>query len=474
MMRASELYAALTGHDYVNDVQTTSSRANPRLASTGLQCARSGLTCRRTGLGLLLMGSGCLLARCKPPQIFQAHSFASTPVLNSKEPLATELSEVDQLDNRRISSAVNQFGLSLLSTLHQGTVNAFMSPFSISTALGMVAIGATDGSQTQNQLLGLWRMNQKTTVPFFLGLQRQYQQLTDGQHQGVRVLNANSVWLHSSIKDAFKQEVSQVFAADVMTLPKNPDPINNWCSVATNGMIPSIIDEIDPLTRAVLVNAIYFKGNWSVPFEQKNTYAGMFTRLDGTKDACEMMLKTDDQILYTKQGDVQVVEIPYGSDGTLAATVLLPEDGSLESLIGQLGGDAGASLLDAMLYWLRATRVELHLPRFRLKFGVHDLKPELMSRFGLTEPFNGYGGFLKMSDAKDLHLSKVLHKAVLEVNEEGTTAAAATAAVMMEKAVMSEPILTRVIVDRPFIFLIRDSKDGMILFAGIVNQPELK
>lgn len=473
MKRASELYVALTGHDHVDDVQKTSSRANPRLASTGLQCARAGLTCKRTGLGLLLIGSGCLLARCKP-QIFQACSFASTTELNSKAQLATELSVVEPLDSRQISSAVNQFGLSLLSTLQKGTVNVFMSPFSISTALGMVSIGATDGSQTQNQLLDLWRINEKTTVPFFLGLQRQYQQLTDGQHQGVQVLNANSVWLHSSIKDAFKQEVSQVFAADVMTLPKIPDPINNWCSVATNGMIPSIIDEIDPLTRAVLVNAIYFKGKWTVPFDKNNTYAGVFTRLDGTKDACEMMLKTDDHILYTKQGDVQVVELPYGSNGTLAATVLLPEDGSLESLVGQLGGDAGASLLDAMLDRLRATKVELHLPRFRLEFGVHDLKPELVSRFGLTEPFNGYGGFLKMSDAKDLHLSKVLHKAVVEVNEEGTTAAAVTAAVMMEKAVMFEPNPTRVIVDRPFLFLIRNSKDGMILFAGIVNQPELK
>merc|ERR1712224_104626 len=129
-------------------------------------------------------------------------------------------------------------------------------------------------------------------------------------------------------------------------------------------------------------------------------------------------------------------------------------------------------MLAGHLKKLRKTNVELELPRFKVEFGVHDLKPELMSTFGIKEAFRGRGGFDGMSDNPDLHLSAVLHKAVVEVNEEGTKAAAVTAAVMNTMACEEdEPV--SVVVDRPFLFLVRDVSTGLLLFSGIVKDPEL-
>merc|ERR1711879_712848 len=136
-------------------------------------------------------------------------------------------------------------------------------------------------------------------------------------------------------------------------------------------------------------------------------------------------------------------------------------------------GNAVAAL-SAMLADLEPTSVSLHLPRFKMEFGVHDLTPELRAAFGVNTPFDADGGFLRMSDRPDVHLSSVLHKAVVEVNEEGTRASAASAGIMNARSiVMAPPKTVEVIVDRPFVFLIRDVRTGVLLFAGTVEDPEL-
>jgi serpin B len=197
-----------------------------------------------------------------------------------------------------------------------------------------------------------------------------------------------------------------------------------------------------------------------------------------------MMKRTVQKMKYTENSDgAQVVELPYGKDQRFAAVVLIPRKGTdglakfISPHVDRSSGIGSASAnteLSTMLRHLRTRPVALQLPRFKVEFGVHDLTPELRSAFGMNEPFDGSGGFLGMSDDKNVHISQVFHKAVVEVNEEGTKAAAATAAVMMTRSIVMpmEPPKT-VIVDRPFLFLIRDRHTGLFLFAGIVEDPEL-
>merc|ERR1712176_765655 len=164
-----------------------------------------------------------------------------------------------------VSAKVNTFGLSLLSAVHtrgNGEGKVFISPLSVASALGMVSLGATPGGKAQHELLGTWSLNSSRGAHFLRGLNKLTDELV-GVDKEVRFLSANSVWCAGSIKDAFQTAVRNLFNADAKSLPHGPDPINTWCSKATDGMISKIIDDIDPQTVAILVNAVYFKGEWA-------------------------------------------------------------------------------------------------------------------------------------------------------------------------------------------------------------------
>jgi len=282
------------------------------------------------------------------------------------------------------------------------------------------------------------------------------------------------VWCKGTIKDTYVAAAQNTFDAEAKSLPHTPAPINAWCKKATNGMIPSILDEIDPLTVAVLVNAVYFKGSWTEKFNEKQTMRGVFNTMNHGKQPCAMMKRTA-KMHYAEADGVQIVQLKYGQDHEIVATMLLPskEDAALDDLVTELGATGGAAALASKLKHLRLSDVALQMPRFKMEFGVHDMKAELNSTFGMQEVFNGYGGFLAMSDDRKVHLDSVFHKAVVEVNEEGTKAAAVTAGVMMTRSIRIPKPPKKVIVDRPFIFLVRNAVDGLLLFAGVVGDPEL-
>merc|ERR1719330_705859 len=286
------------------------------------------------------------------------------------------------------------------------------------------------------------------------------------------------MWCKSSIKQPYIEMVQQQLYAEARQLPADAEPINAWCAEATNGMVPSIIDRIDRLTVAVLVNAVYFKGVWAEKFGR--AFRGTFTSAQKGAQPCAMMRREDEKMLYLERQGVQVVELPYGSeDGRLSAVVLLPpkkvdaDEESLAELVRKLDASDGADSLMQDLEDLRPSPVLLHLPRFELEFSI-DLSSELQSTFGMRQTFDGREQFLRMSDDPDVHLSKVIHKAKVEVNEDGTKAAAATAARLQSRAMPMPPSgQARVIVDRAFLFLIRDKVTGMFLFAGAVENPIL-
>jgi len=376
-----------------------------------------------------------------------------------------------------VASSVNIFGFSLLSALYKTADNSsvFISPLSIVSALGMVTLGTTPDKTAESELLGAWGVNASQAPDFFDGLRHQTSELM--ALKDVDLLSVNSVWCKSTINDAFIKAAQHSFDAEAKQLPRNPTPINDWCKKATNGMIPSILDKIDEKTVAVLVNAVYFKGIWASKFNKDQSVRGIFRSPKTGETPCAMMKRTDEKMRYSEVHGAQIVELPYGTaNGRIAATIILPSktNGALAHLVSQLDTPAGTALLTEKLGGLRPTHVRLQLPRFKVEFGVHDLKPELKSAFSIVEAFNGTGEFLQMSDDKEVHLSSVFHKVVVEVDEEGSKAAAVTAGVMMTRAAIVMPSPPKdVIVDRPFLFLIRDTSTGMLLFAGIVSDPTL-
>jgi serpin B len=326
--------------------------------------------------------------------------------------------------------------------------------------------------------LSAWNLDKNASSGLLDGLRQASQRIAES-NQGVEILSANSVWCNSGIKESYVASAKTLFDAQAFPLPSRPDLINSWCSDHTKGLIPQILNEIGVNDVGVLVNAVYFKGSWSpaYTFDKSATRRETFQNSQGSKP-CAMMVKTSNNMKYAKHAGTQLVELQYGTDEKFSAVVVLPPDekGALASLVSRLGGGSeeggqfhAVAHLAALIENLRSQRVELHLPRFRIEFGVRDLVPELGSAFGMTEVFKDGGAFLEMSEDPAVYMSNLHHKAVVEVNEEGTTAAAVSAGVMAVRSL--PPPATPMVVDRPFLFLIRERSSGMLIFAGVVEDP---
>eukprot|EP00927_Polykrikos_kofoidii_P040847 TRINITY_DN34843_c0_g1_i1.p1 TRINITY_DN34843_c0_g1~~TRINITY_DN34843_c0_g1_i1.p1 ORF type:complete len:520 (-),score=90.94 TRINITY_DN34843_c0_g1_i1:80-1606(-) len=388
-----------------------------------------------------------------------------------------------------LSTFVNQFGLSMLSELdgNGSDGQVFISPLGVITSLSLAALGTTPGGIAQSEIMALWGVTDSRELKsHFHDVQSQVEELI-GKHGDVQFSNANSIWVKKTIKKPFVEDAKEIFHALVAPLPVSPEPINGWVKQATGGMIPSVIDQIDPLTVAMLVNAVYFKGAWAPggQFKTAATKRGTFASVAAAAAAkrpvpCAMMMRTG-QIRYAEADGLQVVELPYGKEARFAATILVPADGAaLDALVSRLAQPTvGAAQLLSLMQRLTPKRVELHLPRFKLEFGIADLSNQLKATFGVKEAFVGSNGFSAMSDDPDVHLSSLLHKAVVEVNEHGTEAAAAAVAVMKTRSIeIPRPPEKVVVVDRPFIFLLhgyprKREEGGWLLFAGIVKNPKL-
>jgi len=383
-----------------------------------------------------------------------------------------------------VASSFNEFGLDLFNTL--GNVedgNVLISPLSIATALSMVAAGTTADSKNAQQFDKTLRLpvsSDSTRDALRSALQR-----VSSVDPKVKLLLANSQWTRGPIKDSYKAQLSEVFAAEARDLPGSPDPINKWVKDNTGGLIEKLLDEVDPLAVAVLINAVYFKGEWASKFDKANTRELKFHLPSGPPTPCKMMFRKGKvaykEIFLTEKArqaglyDAQLVELPYGSGQDFGAVVILPRKGG-ESSVRDITTHAmrNPGTWDGWLNRLPQREVELYLPRFKLEYGVKDIVPALVS-MGLEEAFlagtpGRMSGFERMTDDPLVYLSNVFHKAVMEVNEEGTEAAAVTGAVMATRSMPAPPAY--MLVDHPFLFAVRDLKSGLLLFIGDVQSPE--
>jgi serine protease inhibitor len=376
-----------------------------------------------------------------------------------------------QADQQQLAFANTEFGFRLLKELtrEQSHANLFISPYSISSVLQMVGTGARGRTQEElRQILGT-----KGFTPE--GLNAAYEGLSQSirSAQSNAVLNiANALWyrtgaqLNTDFVAANETFYQATLGALDFSLPQSVKVMNDWAAQNTHGRIPTMIQPPIPAeTAIVLANALYFKGTWLNPFDAKLTRQRAFHLVSGREEQLPMMEQTR-LFLYQQGPAFQAIQLPYAGK-RLQMQIFLPSANSnLEALIEQM--DANAWQKD-VLVGFHENRGTLVLPRFMLRWGA-DLKNPL-AVLGLRQALSPAADFSAMSPSR-LFLSEIKHQSFVEVNEEGTEAAAVTTGIMALASFRNQPQPFQMIVDRPFLFAISDDFTKSILFLGIVFDPD--
>jgi serpin B len=244
--------------------------------------------------------------------------------------------------------------------------------------------------------------------------------------------------------------------------------VNDWVDDETKGRISDLLGPgtVDALTRMILVNAIYLKAPWLVPFDANVTRPAPFSLLDGSTAEVPFMARSDDLMAYAQGDGWQAVELPYAGNA-LAMLVLLPDEGALATVEGELAD----GLIDRAASQLTETNVVLELPKWDIETRVE--LSQVLTVLGMPTAFSDAADFTGMTRDEPLQIGAVVHQANITVDEAGTEAAAATAVIMEVTSAPpgSEPEPIHLTVDRPFLYALRDRQTGAMLFLGRVRTP---
>ena len=378
---------------------------------------------------------------------------------------------LDQI--KALADAHNTFALDLYHQLTNQGENILYSPYSIYLALLMTYAGAAGdtASQMESALHLPYPQAEIHAVMNALNQQLNANSLVDGKP--AFTLNiANQLWGQAGFDflPDFLNTLSENYNAGLKTVDfaSNPEAarqlINLWVAAQTNEKIKDLIPEgaLNELTRLVISNAVYFKAAWLYPFDPADTKDGSFTLLDGTQVNVPMMHSSNTLNAYVSD-EVQLVELPY-EGGTYSMVVVMPKAGSMEAFEQTLTLESLQNLLGQM----QRASVTLSMPKFKFEAAFN--LNATMQALGMKDAFDAENAdFSGMDGKKDLSITSMLHKAYIDVNEEGTEAAAATAVVV---GLTSAPGQSYTItLDHPFLFAIRDNATGTLLFVGRMANP---
>ena len=364
-----------------------------------------------------------------------------------------------------------EFALELYHQLGTGKGNLFFSPHSISTALGMTYAGARGETEVQMARALHFFVGQEQLHAAFAALQAQLDSLA-GQAQ-IQLTVANSLWPQRGYPflDEFLAMIRRSYGVEVTPIDYTDGAvarqlINTWVEAKTEGKIKNLLlpPVPVPLTRLILVNAIYFKGRWASQFDPSLTKNAPFWFTPAEQVQVPMMTQMK-LLQYGESDGLQILELPYHG-AELSLTVLLPRarDGLTE-----LERSLTLENLGRWTSHLRPAEVLVFLPRFELT-GKYQLDDQLI-RMGMADAFSAEADFSGMDGReKWLYIGAILHQACVEVNEEGTVAAAATAVITLEKSI-GAPVPPTFRADHPFVFFIREHVMGSILFLGRIVNP---
>ena len=383
---------------------------------------------------------------------------------------------IGQTNTAAIASANNAFGCDLYAKLKTSPGNLFFSPYSIFTCLGMVDLGAYGNTATQMLSVLHFPHDPGPAQAASEVLQRDLN--AAGKTGGFDLSVANALWGQQGhpFLPAFLGLVKQGYDANLnqVDFQTAAEParvsINSWVSDRTAGRIKDLLAPgvLDSSTRLVLVNAIYFKGKWVTPFKPEDTTNALFTTtLD--KSYPVPFMHTTSRFNYAENDDVQLLEMRYAGNRLSMVVILPKQSDGLSKIENGLDEKKLSNLLARVSGPRGPVQVNVYLPRFKLT-GEFSLGRTLAD-MGMSDAFSTRADFSGMDGSRDLYLSAVVHKAYVDVNEEGTEAAAATGAAVSALAIMRPAPVPVFRADHPFLFLIRDRESGAILFLGRVTNP---
>ncbi len=371
---------------------------------------------------------------------------------------------------KAVARANNAFAVDLYKQIMSREGNLFLSPYSISTALAMTYAGARGETEKQMAAVLHFDLSGDELHPAMGALMRE---VRPTEESSCELKTANALWGQKGYKflPAFLTLTKQHYGAGLNEVDfarateAARKTINTWVEAQTEGRIEELIKPgmLTPATRLVLTNAIYFLGAWETQFDPKRTHDARFTLLDGKTIQTPMMV-LDEDLRYAKTPDVQVLELPYKGTEVVMIVVLPAKIDGLPNIEKSLNHETLAK-------WIAALKDEedvyVYLPRFKMTVQFRLAKQ--LQDMGMTDAFDPEdANFSGMTTTEKLCISKVIHKAFVEVTETGTEAAAATA-VIMEGGIEPNPTIFRA--DHPFLFFIVDKQTGSILFMGRMANP---
>ncbi len=402
---------------------------------------------------------------------------SSSQVLVSELPRG-DVSGTTGDDLNQLAAGNRIFAVDLYHQLETMDGNLFYSPYSISSALAMTYAGAEGKTAEEMAAVFHFLMEEDRLHPAFNALDLYLeglanQEMPDDVGEAFQLNIANAIWGQKEFhfESEFLDTLAANYGAGLRLLDYVQEPeksrviINDWVSDQTKERIQDLIPQgaIDSDTRLVLSNAIYFKATWLEPFEESLTEDKVFHGFDGEEFMTPMMsLGSDASFPYYQGEGFQVVDLPY-LGGQVSMLVIVPDEGKFTDFEVNLNSEK----LDEIAGNLAYQPMYLSFPKFEFESEIS--LAQTLAQMGMPSAFNDAADFSGMTGQKDLFISDVFHKAFVSVDEEGTEAAAATAVLMALTSAPANPI--RLVVDHPFLFLIRDIQTNSILFMGRVVEP---
>ena len=413
-----------------------------------------------TGILSLLLAAGCTSSGNEPdpkpnPEITEDTTRHITPVI------PVELKKAEKVTRD------NAFTFDLLRAVrkHSKDANVFISPLSVSMALNMTLNGAV-GATADEMRTALREAGYSTAD--INAYSRELREALPRADPKTTIGIANSIWYRqgATIKAPFIEANRTFYDAEVealdFTSPTAVSTINGWCARKTNNRIKKILEEIPSNAFMYLINAVYFKGTWKTRFEKKRTFSTTFRRADGSTQKVQMMSLKD--TFRCASSDVcDYLEMDYGNHA-FSMVIMLPKDGkTTRDVIAAMDGKKWAETMESLIL----TMCYVYLPRFKAEC-EYKMHKQILPEMGMKLPFNPELADLSgMADVAGLCITSVIHKTFVQVDEEGTEAAAVTSVGVVATG---ESPLYLYRVDKPFLFVIREKSTGVILFIGEIGE----
>jgi len=389
---------------------------------------------------------------------------------NDVQPPENKIIDLDE-KSAQLIEADNEFGLEMFQKVRENSdeENIMISPLSISVALAMAYNGAEGDTKTEME--EAMKLNGLTADEINASYKMLLSALQSLDEDVVFEI-ANAIFYADimEVKPGFLDVNKNVYEAKVERLdfnsPSAVETINNWVAGKTNDKITKIIEQLNPLDRMVLLNAIYFNGIWSNKFDEEGTHELAFHKTDGSAIEVPMMNKLE-KLEYTSNNLFKAIQMPYGNGQYNMAVFLPVNENNSQDVIDEL---SAANWKKWMNEFEPTDRVDITMPRFKFAFeaGLNDL----LKKMGMQKAFvPEVADFSKISDI-ELYISAVKHKSFIDVNETGTEAAAVTSITFTTTSIGNEPPTVPFFVNKPFVFAITENDTDAILFIGEVQNPE--